>query len=332
MRLTLGDVKSSRIPSVCGGCPNDQRVTDLLNESVQRLLPLGHWVGTCLPLRICATDGCVTFPVQIESLEVAAVCNRPIPILDWFSEFNQGGIGLRKGGRSFMDEAIPRGNFPVFNDLRGTGKKLRFICDRSTDVGKPVLALGYDDNSNWIRTLQNGAYADGEVVLLSQSPGTNSVNNFSVVTDLQPPNDLDGQWWLWEYTDATTQRMIGKYEFFETRPSYRRYFFPTLSRCPSGKATPIDVIAKLAFIPVKKDTDYLIIGYLPALKDMCQALNAAEHERDATKKTALIAAGMQVALAGLDAELSAHLGSGRRMEINVQGSSICQNDLVPVVI
>lgn len=335
MRTTLADARASRLPAVVGDCPTGSRWISLLNESNQRLLPLGHWWGTTQRVRICATDSCITFPPQIESLEVASVCGQPIAVRDQWFEFLQGGIGLRSN-QSGTSEAIFRGNYCVFSDLRGTGKKLRWICDVSTDVGKTVLALGYDDNGNWIRTIQNGVYADGEVIAFAQSPGTNSVSNFASITDIQLPANMEGQSWLWEYNTAdATQRMIGQYQSFETRPSYVRYFFPSvaLKGCSnSSKPTPVDVIAKLAFVPVKNDSDYLTIGYLPAHKDLMQALNAAEHEPDAVKKMALIASGIKMAVAGLDAELDSHLGSGRRTGISVLGSSIGIVDPVEVLV
>lgn len=334
-RTTLADARASRIPKVLGDCPTGTRWIEILNEAQQRLLSRGHWWGSCQKLRICATESCITLPPQVASIETAAVCGQPILVRDFWFEFLQSGAGLREGC-SCMDEAIFRGNYCTFNDIRGTGKKLRFICDVATDVGKEVLAMGYDDDGNWIRTLQGGVYADGEVIVFAQSPGTNSVNNFATVTDIQLPDDMDGQSWLWEYkTSDATQRMIGHHQYFETRPHYPRYLFPSIGGCnceSSETSTPVDTIVKLAFIPARNDTDYLIIGNLPALKDMCQAINAAEHEPDAVKKAILIATGQKSAEDTLNAELDAHLGSGRRMGISLLGSSIGSLDPVETLL
>lgn len=352
MRVTLADAKASRLPSQIGACPTDQRFLDLLNEATERLLYTGKWWSTVQKWRFCATDGCVALPSQFATIEAVAVCGRPIAVRDQFYEFLENGFGIRGqnvvstttgttspccGGVSGvcgMQEALYRGHYPTFSDIIPTGKKLQLVCDKLTDVGKPVLCLGYDDNNNWIRTVQNGVVSDGEVVLLAQSPGTISVNNFSSVTDLQPPANLDGQWWLYENTVSTgAQRLIGQYQYFDVRPSFARYFFPSI--VPQVSTTTgacsqilVEALVKLEFVPVKRDTDYLIIGNLPALKEMMMALSKAEDEPDALRKVQIVSAGMTVAKQILDQQLDHYLGSGRKMGMNVVGSSI--GDVVPV--
>jgi hypothetical protein len=351
MRVTLGDAKNSRLPSQVGNCPTQDRFVQLLNEAQERLLYAGMWWGTVQKWRFCATDGCVALPSQFATLEAVAVCGRPIALRDQFYEFMENGFGIRGqtvvsttqgtvspccggvAGVCGVQEALYRGHYPTFADIQPTGKQLQVLCDKLTDVGKSVLCLGYDDNNNWIRTIQNGVVSDGEVVSLSQAPGTNSINNFSVVTDLQPPNNLDGQWWLYEFTVAGgSQRLIGQYQYFDVRPSFARYFFPAIiPQAPqSGTCAQVlvEALVKLEFIPARKDTDYLIIGNLPALKEMMMALSKAEDEPDGLRKVQLVAAGMTIAKQILDQQLDHYLGSGRKMGMNIVGSSI--GDVVPV--
>jgi len=359
MRVTLADAKNSRIPSQIGECPPADRFLALLNEAQERLIYCGKWWGTVQKWRFCATDGCVALPSQFATLEAVAVCGRPIAVRDQFYEFLENGFGIR--GQSVINitnssgtmtgspagsccggvagvcgiaEALYRGHYPTFADIQPTGKQLQLVCDRLTDVGKPVLCLGYDDNNNWIRTLQNGVVSDGEVVSLSQAPGTNSVNNFSTVTDLQPPQNLDGQWWLYEYTVAGgAQRLIGQYQYYDVRPTFARYFFPAILPTvgqPPGSCSQIlvEALVKLEFIPAKRDTDYLIIGNLPALKELMMALQKAEDEPDALRKVQIVSAGTTVAKQILDLQLDHYLGSGRKMGMNIVGSSI--GDVIPV--
>lgn len=350
MRVTFADAQNSRLPSQVGSCPTDQRFIDLLNEAQQRLLFCGMWWGCVQKWRFCATDGCVALPSQFATLEAVAVCGRPIALRDQFYEFLDNGFGIRGqtvvstsgttspccGGVSGVcgvQEALYRGHYPTFADINPTGKKVQLVCDKITDVGKPVLVLGYDDNNNWIRTTQNGVVLDGEIVLLAQAPGNISVNNFSVVTDLQPPANLDGQWWLYEYTVATAaQRLIGQYQYFDVRPHFARYFFPSIitQTTTSGTCSQVlvEALVKLEFIPVKNPTDYLIIANLPALKEMMMALQKAEDEPDALRKAQIVSAGQAIAKQILDQQLDHYLGSGRRMGMNIIGSSI--GDVIPV--
>ncbi len=347
MILTLADVRASRIPRVLGVCPTDVRVVEFVNEATQRLLTKGHWWGSYGRFRICATEGCLTLPPQIAAIERASICGQPVRVHDQWYEFLENGYGIRTGGSSNsgdsssvsctsgacapcfgMSEALQRGTYPTFGDIRGVNKKLNFTCDFPTDVGKEVLALGYDENANWIRTEQDGVIKDGELVALAQSAGTTSNHFFSSVTGLQIPDDMDGQWWLYEYNNDTAfRRMLGWYQYFETRPNYQRYFFPSIG---AGSAenedgdctlTTVDLIAKLDFIPVKNDTDYLIIGNLPALKDMSRAIYLAENEPDGEKAERLLVAGERMALRELDAELDHYLGQ-RVVGVDIVGASV----------
>lgn len=325
-RLTLADVKASRIPAALGMCATDARIPAFVNEAVQRLLPKGHWHGTTQKIRICASEGCITLPAQVATIEKAAICKQPIPVRDQWYEFNESGAGIRDEDNCFS-EALYQGRFPTFAEIRGTTKQLRFVCDLSTDVGRTVLALGYDENGNWIRTVQGGTRKDGELITLAQSPGVNSTKSFSSITDLQFADDLDGQVWLYEYNTTTgVQRMIGRYDYWETRPAYARYLFPSIkSNCDSDGACDeqsVDIIGKLEFIPVKVDTDYVLIGHIPALKEMCVAINRAENEQDSVKANTILLAGEAAAVRELNAELSHYLGDGRTISIEMVGSSI----------
>lgn len=348
MRTTLGDIRNSRIPYAIGLCPDDSRITAYVNEAQQRLLTKGLFWGTFGRFRICSDSGCITLPAQIATIESVAVCGQPVPTRDAWYEFLENGFGPRNGSGNCssgncgrigdgIPEALHRGNFCTFKDIQPSGKKLNFVCDLSSDVGKQVLALGYDDNGNWIRTDQGGTIKDGELIAFAQSGGTNSVNNFSSVNDIQLPDDMDGQSWLYEYdTSALTRRLIGKYEYFETRPNYARYFFPSIcSRSCSDSdccQTPVDIIGKLEFIPVKQDTDYLIIGNIPAMKEMIVAVSQAEKEPDSIARNKIIQSGYVNAVAELDAELRHYVGDGVTRGITIVGSSIYTNNPVETLL
>lgn len=332
MRRTLADLRASRIPNRLGVCATDPRVLQWANSAMERLITLGHWWGTCQRMLICATDGCITMPREVATLEAVAICNRPVPIHDFWFEFLENGGGIRTTN-SCWREANYRGRFPTFNSIIGLNKKLNFVCDVPDDIGKQVLALGYDQNLNWIRTQQNGVWSDGELIAYAQGAGTNSVNLFSSVTDLQIPATMAGQSWLYEYdTTALTQRLIGHYQAGETRPAYGRYFFPSINSSVAAQSPcgtiPIEAMAKLEFIPLVNDTDYLIIGNLPALEEMMVALMRAEDQTDSVSANTILATATTTARGILDAELDHYLGSGRRIGIDIVGSSIGEVDPV----
>lgn len=339
-RITLADVQNPKLSNIAANVGMVAKSNDfiaLVNEAQQRLLFEGLWWNTCARFNICTYSGCVTLPREIATIEAVAVCGRPIPIRDFWFEFLEAGMGTR-GGCSCWPEAMARGNYPTITDITGVTSKVIGICDLNQDAGTSILVLGYDQNGNWIRTLQNGVYADGEVIQLSVSPGTMSNNIFQNITDIQAPGGMSGQWWLYSYdTVATTKIMLGNYQYDETRPSYARYYMPSVSNLAGccGQTTSgtkpflIEAIGKKEFIPAVNPTDYMIIGNIPALNEMCMALNKSGNEADGVKSNQILQSGLMAAKNLLNGELDAYLGAGRRVGITVQGSSV--GEICPVL-
>lgn len=329
--------------------PNDPRLLQFCNEATQRLLIEGKWFGTVARYNICAASSCITLPRGIATIEAVNVCGRPVPLRNFWYEFLANGLGTRESQTSSggccsngwpggfgMSESIYRGMFPTFMDITGMTSKVNFVCDLSADAGNEVTVFGYDQNGNWIRTMQNGVYADGEVLTLAQSSGAISVNYFSVVTGVQFQDAMSGQSWLYGYDTSTspaTMTMLGHYQYDETNPSYRRYYFPAIcsSQNSSGgcNATKVEILGKQEFMPVKVPSDYLIIGNLPALKEMMLACKKAENEADSVKANQIIALGIQTATKILDSELDHEEGSGAVLGMTIVGSSIGSNEPIP---
>lgn len=368
-RLTLSDVYASRIPAALGVCAPDARLTQWVNEAQQRLLSKGLWWGTYGKYRIAAYDSILAMPPELATIESVAINHVPVPAHDLWFEFLDNGFGTRApgsvgsaagtslGGATGaygIPEANFRGNFPTFRDLtpNSNNKSLVAVCDLVADVGLTMTVLGYDQNGNWVRTLQNSVYADGEVMALAQSPGTTSANYFSRITDVQFSAQRAGQCWLYE-KDTTTNisSLTGWYQWWEMRPAYGRWLFPSIrpatGACvPPGNAAQawtqgeipavgascnpslVEVTGKKAFIPVLLPADYLVIGNLPALKFMCQAV---KKEEDAVSQTDLAEAiGFETkAVAEMDDELDMYLGSGRRIGLNIQGTLNAGGEPIP---
>jgi hypothetical protein len=365
MRLTLADIYSSRLPQALGLCAPDTRIAAYVNEAQQRLLTKGLWIDSYAKYRMAAYGSCLTMPPQLLTIESVAVNRVPIPYHDMWFEYLSNGFGIRSrnevgsgailGGVTGVygiPEANYRGSFPTFRDLtpNTNAKKLVVICDLAVDVTAIITmtVLGYDNNGNWIRTLQNGVYADGEVIALAQTPGTTSVNNFSNITGIQFSAQRSGQCWLYENDTVTSvTTLTGLYQWYESNPSYGRWLFPSLfSPSSTSNITPpagwqqtwttgevvnpnpttympslVEVIGKKAFIPAVLPTDYLIIGCLPALKLMCQSLKKQE-DGVSSADVGEAMAFQTMAVKELDDELDAALGSGRKIGLTIQGSSM----------
>lgn len=337
-RITYKDFQNSRIPAAAGQCPTSAKLLSWLQEAEERLLYEGKWWGTYSRVRICATDGCITLPAGLDTIEAVAQCRQPLTLRDVWFEYIEQGIGIR-GDCSCLPEAIMRGYYPTFRDISGADKKLLFVCDLSQDVGQTVRAFGYDENNNWIRSLESGSYVDGELITLAQSPGTQSTHIFSSLTDIQFTETRSGQVWLYSYsTTDTTQIMLGHYQYNESNPSYARYFMPSVQSSINGgggnccggtivtsgttttcSTVQLDMVCKHALVPVVNLTDYLNIQCLPALKEMIIAIKNAENEEEGTKANLIISAGLATAKSILDKQLAHFLGPVQR-GIVLQGS------------
>lgn len=296
IRKTLADAKDPDqcdIAAVANVAPSDSRFAKLINQATQNLVQTGeYFFGLHARYQICVTNGCLVWPREIANIETAAVCNRPIPIRNRWFEWLEAGIGLRTdlncvsgsnscaanhgGDVALLDRATP--TTCSYADIIGVNKKIKVYTDVTESASATILLQGYDENAQWIRTETvpgNGIWQDGEVVSLSGGPHT-TTKFFTSLTGVQKPI-TNGTVRLYEYdTTFLTQRDIAIYEPDETRPSYRKQFLSSLGCggcCGDGTTThQVTVMAKLEFIPVRNDADWLLIGNLIALEAEVQSI------------------------------------------------------------
>lgn len=264
--------------------PTDSRCLALCNEAQQRLIQNGEmFYGLFQRIQFCTDSGCLVLPRQIAAVESVALCDHPITVRNRWYEFLETGHGLRADGvcgdgGCGANQLLDRGETCAFADLIGVDKTIKVYTDVTEATDAVITLLGYDENSIWIRTLVSGDWIDGEQVSLSGGPHT-STKLFTSLTGVQKPI-TNGTVRLYEYdTTLTTQRAIAIYEPDETNPSYRKMFITGLdgSSCANCSGDDADthqvtVMAKLEFIPARQDTDWLLIGNLPALKDEIQSI------------------------------------------------------------
>lgn len=324
MKLTLGDARAT-IGRVMGVCSTDSRIPDILNEAVQRLISRGKWVGTTARYRICVNSGCITWPRQIETIESFAICDRPGIIRNEWFEFVQDGPGVMAHDENWGNLLIDRGTAISFDDFNGTNKKIRVYADVAESADAKLFVQYYDSNANWKRTLVSGSWVNGEYITISTTP-QNSESH--VLTGgwvgVQKPV-TNGVVRVYEYDTVTgAQRPLAIYEPDETRPEYRRSMIPGLSDMPACDdsstgctSKAVTVMAKLKFIPVSADTDLLLIGNLPALKDMVQAI--LKRERNLLGEAAAYEVS---AINELQQELASYQGSGPVPAIRVAEKAI----------
>jgi len=280
MRLTLLEVKNSSIPRTVGLAKCSTEFLDLVNEAQQRLVmgPELFW-ETYQRYRFTVTNGHITMPRGVASIISIAVDCQPAVIRNEWFEFLESGYGIRSGSSGCEGQIIDRGTSPVFLDINSDGnrKKLRVQSDVTEGTGKRIGLLGYDWEGEWIRTVDGGTWVDGDWLSIPPTSATvtTTSQDYRAITGVIIPTTTVGDIKLYEYdTVLGTTRKIGHYESGESVPSYRRYLLPGVG-CDTGCKT-ITAMVKREFIPLRSDNDILIIGSLPALKEMCMAVQKRE--------------------------------------------------------
>lgn len=281
-KLRLADVRTP-IARALNVCATSDEVVSIANESHRRLVAKGKWVNTIARYRICtSSEGCLTWPRQVETIEGWQLCDCPGVIRNQWYEFQQSGPGLLTSEDCMCRTMVDRGTRVTFDDIYGTDKKLKVISDVTEDDDAQILVQGYDQNANWIRTLVDGEWIDGEYIDITTA-GAFSTNYFTNITGIIKPV-TNGPVRLLEYdtTLATVTKALGYYENDEKVPIYRASMIPSLGhrdgcgnvdedgeQCETKQIT---VIAKLRHIDVVNDNDFFLLGNLAAIKLMAMAI------------------------------------------------------------
>jgi len=289
MKATLADAKDPDqcdIANVANVAPSDARFTKILNLATKNLLETGEMIwGTHGRYQFCVENGCFVWARQIATIEAMAICDQAIPVrnrwFEWLGNYpglqSDGDCNRRACGASqLLDRAEPA--TCAFSDIIGINKTIKVYADVAEDADAKILLQGYDENNQWIRTLVDDEWVDGEYVLISTTPQT-STKFFSALVGVQKPV-TNGTVRLYEYdTDLATQRSIAIYEPDETRPWYRKQFVPGMDRrgccgCTGddSETKQVTVMAKLAYVPVSNDLDWLIISNFSALEAEVQSI------------------------------------------------------------
>lgn len=253
----------------------------------------------------------------------------------------------------------------MFDDIT-VPSKIRLYVQFNSDIGKVVNIRGID--SNYQPVLTNGGGTVGETMVL-QSGYVDSVTTWAPQTfhEVQKVKTV-GYVRAYSYDASlpvppaspgpndTPLKALAVWEPTETLPDYRRSFIPALDVrrggggcCNDNLVPPADpnspcartrvtVIAKMKFIPVEVDTDFLPIGNAPALKLAMLAV-MLEERRDYD--------GARIAMNGvfdplrrkyfngaiplLDEELAAYQGDGVVNVVRTEGGNVAGAQLLNLI-
>lgn len=283
--LTFEDVKNDRgIKTIAGVCPSSSDFADLVNSAVRRAMRRGDFVGTLQPIYLCMRAGCVVWPRYVGQVRKLGWCRVPItPVNMWGSFLPTAANAPWRAGCHWMMPAnamVDQGHTSVFQDVMGEGRLIRAYARCNQDYGKTVTIFGIDNDGQPLQH-QNATTKDwemGQILTLQQTYA--STSSFVRRIDYILKDETQCPINLYAY-NATTLLLeeIGQYDPGETRPSFSKskITMPWVN-CGGtcGTSRGISALVKLRFIPVKYDTDLVLIDNLEALKYLIQSCKFGE--------------------------------------------------------
>lgn len=325
MKRTLKYVRfNSRIPQLIGVCQdNIPAIAASVNEAQERLILEGGetgWYGGWEKVLFTATraNPYITLPREYCKAINLAVCRHPIRLYNQFYTVLPGGPGLPPSPLCATDwcgnlEGYDAGTVPTMVDLPATSF-LRLYASDPADIAsaKRILITCLDANGQQVYSQDGFAQVNG-FFLTAESPFIDSLFTVSKIQAVQKDETLGN--FILKAVDPTTgvETTLSTYGPTETTTAYRRYQITALPPgcccsgvCATTATVQITALCKLEYIPVAVDTDYLIIGNVPALTEECQSMRFAE--MDDPKSMAKAEYHHKRALKQLNSELRHYLG------------------------
>lgn len=308
-RATLAHAKAARIWKATGICPNDENFLDLLNEAQQRLLSRGRWWGTIYKATGTAIKGAIVWPREAGAIEGLIVVNSSIWVKNQWWNFIEpifGGCSdCCAGNCGDHLELRDDGYSPFSIEFTGT-PFLRLYPTDTSDNAKEVLIQGYDKNGAWVRNEYDDVWIDGEYVALATPFGV-STTEWKTITAVQKP--VTNERVLAKTWNGTTETLIATWAHNETVPRYRKSLIPALE---DHDSEALSAIIKMQFVPAAVDEDWLVIGNIPALKDMMMSIR--KQEQELTKESIILE---KKAIAELNHELRTNSGDVTHVAVKI---------------
>lgn len=287
MKITLADVRMSRLPAAIGLCSgNTPDIAEAVNAAQSRLVEAagetGWWGGWVrVVFNVSASAPYITLPREFCRIINLAACDVPMRLHNGFYEVLPGGVGVQTARVLDWCGSIAgyeRNPTPTLVDVT-PGATLRAYMTDSADAGKKLLISGTDTNDHAIYApdRSSGFYMTLADPFVDAAFGVNSISN--VQKDLTKGDVVLNQ------IDPVTgvESTIARYGPTEFNPSYRRYIITALPRgcCTAGTVTStvtVTAVCKRECLPIYQDTDQLLIQSIEALVEECKAIRLAGME------------------------------------------------------
>lgn len=276
--LTFKQLKDSEVPATVGVCADSASFIDYTNKATRLLMNRGQFYGTVERMKICVYNNCLVWPRTVGTVLAVNTCGHNEVWNHWyeFMPLNRNDFGPNRfywNGTLFCGniQTINDGTAPVFNNVPcGRSHYIRVYPSVQADLGKTTRIFGKDENGMTVRTENaDGTWSDG-VELTFGLPFVSTSFKFREVSRIIK-DETQGVVRYFQFDDENAVMLdLVWLEPTETNPQFRRSRLPA-SRCRSAScSTPrsVEALVKLEFIPVKYDTDLVLISNQDALQDM----------------------------------------------------------------
>lgn len=343
MKITVYDARVAGIFSDVGICESDMpSVCGMLNRATQRLLfckEIGEegWEGSYARVlfNVTRSSPYITAPREVIRLSAMDICRTPIRVQNQWFEFLDFGVGLQKAncgtqGVCSNMQAYDRGFVPTRVDMPA-GSILRTYWTNTGDDQTKIFFQGKDTNGNPIYSTFNGVPVNGVYAVINT--GQTFVDTAYQFNELQniAKDATMGPISLFAVDSQGNQTLLETFAPSQTTASYRRYLIQNLPKqcndCDSSAGSvQVTALAQLAFVPVTNDSDFLIIGNLPALEHEIQAIRYEKMDSPNAKQQAVW--HHKQAISYLNGELTATNGRKRpALDWKPFGRNGCRDNL-----
>lgn len=294
---TFGQLKSSesRLNQVINSCKGSDDFRSLVNQASEMLLDRGDWAGTVVPMRFIVRRGSVTWPRYVNRVRRINHCHTSLNVSTIWYDFIDRENYLGWAGNQLYDwggddasnftnrsrfgqgSLISQGRVCTYNDVPcGNPQTIRAVPAGPQDVGKKLRLFGLDGNSQPLQErAANGQIVNGITITLALPFGVSAVPVSRI--DAVQRDETMMNTAVYAYDTVTgIQLDLAMYEPTETNPSYARdRLFAPNHRFGCCDITVVALI-KLAHVPVKADSDYVLIPSVMALKKAIQSIKFGE--------------------------------------------------------
>lgn len=300
MLATLLEARQSALADIAGACTGSAAFLRLLNDATRRIMRRGDFPGTVVPIHVCTRNGCVVWNRYVGHVRKMNVCSSPITIKNnwwqfanydttnpvgwWNRTCGLGGNGMFGTGLGEVTATGSLSETPVFQDIQGDNRTVRVYPLVQADIDREVTIFGIDNNNQVLRTKQpDGTWRDGIVIITANPFGSSNVF-VRRIDRVLIEDGIQSTLRMYAYNaDTNLLEDLAVYEPGETNPAYTKQTLRMPNCCTTTVTTgtcngtvPITALVKLRFIPVRYDTDTVLIENLDMLKDYMQSLKFRE--------------------------------------------------------